>query len=79
MMPMPPTTSEIDATVASSSAMIRLLPSHDVRDLTQISDREIVDLAGLDVVPTRQRVGHLRRSPSAPASDLVACTKIEFT
>ena len=27
MMPMPPTSSEIDATVASSSAMIRLLPS----------------------------------------------------
>ena len=26
MMPMPPTTSEIDATVASSSAMMRLLP-----------------------------------------------------
>ena len=27
MMPMPPTSSEIDATVASSSAMILLLPS----------------------------------------------------
>ena len=38
MIPMPPTRSEIDATVASSSAMMRLLPSHDFCDLTQIAD-----------------------------------------
>ncbi len=58
-MPMPPTSSEIDATAASRSAMIRLLLCGGFGDLTQVAHREIGGIARLDAVAALQRVGDL--------------------
>ena len=41
MMPMPPTTSEIEATAASSSAMMRLQLSARLGDLAEVAHGEI--------------------------------------
>ena len=46
MMPMPPTRSEIEATAASSSAMIRLLPSAALGDLAEIAHRKSLTSPG---------------------------------
>jgi hypothetical protein len=53
MIPMPPTIREIEATVASRRGRGCL------SDLAEISYREIVRLARMNLVPVRQRFGDL--------------------
>ena len=59
MMPMPPTTSEIEATAASSSAMMRLRALGGLGDLAQVAHGEVVVVAGLDAVAAREDLGDL--------------------
>ena len=58
-MPMPPTSSEIDATAASEQSHHVAAALGGLGDLAQIADIEIVVLPGLDMMALMQRVGDL--------------------
>ena len=72
MMPMPPTRSEIEATAASSSAMIRLLPSAVSGDLTEVATVKSLTSPGPDPVAAHQMLRSPGRSQLAPAPGSLA-------
>ena len=79
MMPMPPTTSEIEATDASSSAMTRLLSSAALVMSLRLLTLKSFGLARLDVVALRQRVGDLVQRGRHQLAGSRACTKMMWT
>ena len=68
MMPMPPTSSEIDATAASNSAMTWLLPSAALAIWLRLRTAKSLTSAGPDMVPAHQCRGDLLDRRSQPGS-----------
>ena len=73
MMPMPPTRSDTAATLASSSVIVSVPCCWALGDLAQVADREVVVVAGRDVVAVAQeRRDVLLRARRSSSDDVAA-------
>jgi len=54
IIPMPPTSSEMDATMANSAPNDLAAALLSSRNLTEVADAEVIKLAGLDMVASHE-------------------------